>query len=54
MEQRLWTFDDIRRFMHHPDHPVRNWALERQIDELVYLLYGLTVEEIKIVEGVNE
>jgi len=26
-------------------------ALEREIDELVYALYGLTPEEIKIVEG---
>jgi type I restriction-modification system DNA methylase subunit len=26
-------------------------ALEREIDELVYVLYGLTPEEIKIVEG---
>ena len=26
-------------------------ALERAIDELVYGLYGLTPEEIKIVEG---
>jgi hypothetical protein len=25
-------------------------ALEREIDELVYALYGLTAEEIKIVE----
>ena len=26
-------------------------ALEREIDELVYALYGLTPEEIRIVEG---
>jgi hypothetical protein len=26
-------------------------ALEREIDELVYALYGLTAEEIKLVEG---
>ena len=26
-------------------------ALERESDELVYALYGLTPEEIKIVEG---
>jgi len=25
--------------------------LEREIDQLVYALYGLTLEEIKIVEG---
>ncbi len=27
-------------------------ALEQEIDQLVYKLYGLTDEEIKIVEGV--
>ncbi|MCZ7638618.1 MAG: hypothetical protein M5U12_22730 [Verrucomicrobia bacterium] len=26
-------------------------ALEREMDQLVYALYGLTPEEIKIVEG---
>ena len=26
-------------------------ALEREIDELVYALYGLTPEEIQLVEG---
>ena len=26
-------------------------ALEKQIDEMVYTLYGLTPEEIEIVEG---
>ena len=29
-------------------------ALEREIDHLVYKLYGLTKEEIKIVEGKKE
>ena len=29
-------------------------ALEREIDELVYALYGLTQEEIKIVEGATK
>jgi type I restriction-modification system DNA methylase subunit len=29
-------------------------ALEREIDNLVYALYGLTPEEIQIVEGANE
>ena len=31
---------------------VRNY--EHQIDQLVYKLYGLTEEEIKIVEGLNK
>ncbi len=29
-------------------------ALEREIDQLVYQLYGLTNEEIAIVEGKNQ
>jgi adenine-specific DNA-methyltransferase len=29
-------------------------ALDRQIDALVYELYGLTPEEIQIVEGENK
>jgi len=29
-------------------------ALEREIDELVYALYGLTPEEIEIVEGATK
>jgi hypothetical protein len=32
--------------------PIANiFALEKQIDEMVYALYGLTPEEIAIVEG---
>lgn len=30
---------------------VDTFALEKQIDEMVYALYGLTDEEIAIVEG---
>jgi hypothetical protein len=29
-------------------------AWEREIDQLVYALYGLTPEEIKIVEGATK
>ena len=29
-------------------------ALEREIDELVYALYGLTKEEVKLVEDAAE
>ena len=29
MEQLLWTFDDVVKFIDHPDLPVRRWALER-------------------------
>jgi len=29
MEPLLWTLNDVVRFIHHPDRPVRHWALER-------------------------
>jgi hypothetical protein len=29
MEQMLWTFEDVVRFVTHPDQPLRRWALER-------------------------
>jgi hypothetical protein len=29
MEQLLWTFDDVVKFIDHPDLPIRRWALER-------------------------
>lgn len=29
-------------------------ALEREIDELVYRLYGLTADEVKLVEGAGK
>jgi HEAT repeat protein len=29
MEQLLWTFDDVVRFIDHPDRLVRRWAFER-------------------------
>jgi adenine-specific DNA-methyltransferase len=29
-------------------------AMEREIDQLVYQLYGLTEEEVKIVEGIKK
>ena len=35
----------------NPDADVSAW--EREIDQLVYQLYGLTKEEIEIVEGSN-
>jgi adenine-specific DNA-methyltransferase len=33
------------------NHAANTVELERQIDELVYELYGLTEEEVKIIEG---
>ena len=29
MEKLLWTFEDVVRFVDHPDRPLRHWALER-------------------------
>lgn len=29
MEELLWTFEDVVRFIDHPDRPLRRWALER-------------------------
>jgi hypothetical protein len=31
MEELLWTFEDVMRFLHHPDRPLRSWAVERLI-----------------------
>jgi hypothetical protein len=40
----------IRRIQNPPADPDGTTALEREIDQLVYALYGLTPEEIKIVD----
>jgi adenine-specific DNA-methyltransferase len=37
--------------MREKDPNVDTSALEKQIDDMVYALYGLTPEEIAIVEG---
>ena len=29
MEQLLWSFEDVKRFIDHPETPLRRWALER-------------------------
>jgi HEAT repeat protein len=29
MKELLWTFEDVVRFVDHPDRPLRHWALER-------------------------
>ena len=38
----------------NPQKQAKVKALERQIDQMVYELYGLTKEEIKIVEGCSK
>ena len=41
-------------YLENPDKQAKVKNLENQIDQLVYKLYDLTPEEIKIVEGFNE
>jgi len=41
-------------YLENPQKQARVKEYERQIDQLVYKLYGLTEEEIKIVEGFND
>ena len=41
-------------YLQNPQKQAKVNALEQEIDQLVYKLYGLTPEEIKIVEGENE
>lgn len=41
-------------YLQNPQKQARVKALEAKIDQLVYKLYDLTPEEIKIVEGENE
>ena len=38
-------------YLQNPQKQVQVKALEREIDQMVYQLYGLTGEEIRIVEG---
>jgi len=41
-------------YLQNPQKQAKVKAIEAEIDQLVYKLYGLTEEEIKIVEGENE
>jgi hypothetical protein len=41
-------------YLENPAKQARVYDYERQIDQLVYNLYGLTKEEIKIVEGLDK
>ena len=46
------TKDD--NYLQNPKKQAKVKTLEEEIDQLVYKLYDLTPEEIKIVEGKNE
>lgn len=50
-EKKIASLVDRILAAKHADPEADTTALERKIDELVYQLYGLTEEEIKIVEG---
>ncbi|MEW6103280.1 MAG: TaqI-like C-terminal specificity domain-containing protein [bacterium] len=41
-------------YLENPDKQAKVKEYERQIDQMVYKLYGLTEDEIKIVEGDNK
>ena len=41
-------------YLENPQKQAKVKECERQIDQLVYELYDLTKEEIKIIEGKNE
>ena len=41
-------------YLRHKTKQIKVKELEDQIDEMVYTLYGLTDEEIEIVEGSND
>ncbi|MEM0203163.1 MAG: hypothetical protein QXO16_04175 [Archaeoglobaceae archaeon] len=44
---KICVYDD---YLENPQKQQRVKELEREIDQLVYKLYGLTEEEIKIIE----
>ncbi len=54
LSSKVISVTDGKYFLDDPVKKVKVETLEREIDKLVYKLYGLTPEEIKIVEGENE
>lgn len=50
MERRCADDED---FLSNPAKQAKVKEFERQIDQMVYELYGLTPEEIVVVEGIN-
>jgi len=49
---RILAITKDEDYLQNPEKQAKVKALEREIDQLVYKLYGLTEEEIKIVDGV--
>ena len=52
--KRIFAITKDADYLDNPDKQAKVKILENQIDQLVYKLYDLTPEEIKIVEGFNE
>ncbi|MBC8198605.1 MAG: hypothetical protein H8E80_00955 [Desulfobacteraceae bacterium] len=50
---RILAVTKSEDYLESPEKQAKVKALEAEIDQLVYKLYGLTPEEIKIVEGEN-
>jgi len=48
---RIFSLTQSEYYLENPQKQARVKEYERQIDQLVYKLYELTDEEIKIVEG---
>jgi len=44
----------VTDYLENPQKQAKVKELERQIDQMVYKLYGLTEEEIRTVKGIPE
>lgn len=49
-DQQIPTIERVKQILAAPDSPEVP-RLEAEIDQLVYTLYGLTADEIALVEG---
>ncbi len=50
MSNQILSITKDENYLDNPDKQVKVKRLEKEIDQLVYKLYELTPEEIKIVE----
>ena len=51
---QILSITKSKDYLDNPDKQAKVKRLEKEIDQLVYKLYGLNKEEIKIVEGFNQ
>ena len=54
MNNQILSITKDSDYLENPDKKAKVKRLEKEIDQLVYKLYELTPEEIKIVEGFNK